>query len=155
MGRGSNEGRWEKTREGESDDAVSLKIAPPPYPFCPPTHPSTLPLRDPSVFFLHHLIISLLNEKGCSSRERGWGVAVLLHTSFVPWREECLRRKTDQRAERQEGDGGRARKKMKGSACLLTNCSRMPVHISSLEHVGSYRYLLTLSLELACFFKTL
>lgn len=56
-GRASNEGRREKTRRGEgaSDDAAGLKIAPPPYPFCPRHFPpQSLHLLPPS---LHHLFL--------------------------------------------------------------------------------------------------
>lgn len=75
MGRGSNKGKMgddgkAEERERESDDAVGLKIAPPPYPFCPPP---TLFLHSSPLQSLRLLFISLLNEKGCRYVEKEEG----------------------------------------------------------------------------------
>lgn len=90
----------EDEKEGTSDEAAAS------IPPLPPTFPSARPRHNPSTSFLHIFIIALLNEKGWSRWRGDWGVTILLHTPFVPWREECAKLPESREAEKVT-EGGR------------------------------------------------
>lgn len=95
--------------EGGSDDAASIKIAPPPYPSAPNTLLCSSPLQS-----LHIFIISLLNHKSCRYTKGE------LRCYYPPTHILCFMETYA------DAEGEYGYKKGKGCACLLTNCFSLP-----------------------------
>lgn len=118
----------EDEKEGTSDEAAGLKIAPPPYPLCPqrfpPLVPATIP---PPPSSTSSSSLSLMKK----AEVDGEGIEVLLSSSTHPSFHGERSARSYQRAERQkrwrrEDEGYR-----KVMLCLLTNMKTQTPNASS------------------------